>query len=473
MKKYIFILLTLLFAPSFANAETITYEICKTGCEYSEFLTVGQKIDQMDDLSYKDIIINVTDSETYEWPGPIAFFGTSDNRIKSLSINLGQSNIMSANAMIHVDFFADKISLMNINYIGNIEEVFDFNSAKSVTINNSKIDTIGFLYNDNEEVLINDILRIDEQSLNDAKVLALSGNIKLENMDFSKNIISIMGGKIQIYNSNIYKLINSLENNMAETSIYNSKFYNFVYKRLSSDIENYDDDFDVWRNINDRTSISNIINFDRYILDIYLPEYNYYSNTMIYFDKEAEVKVNNKLNLVDYLDYYTEDKEISYTIEDETIAKIENKELIGLKPGNTKVQVTTDDGHVVYNIDLTVYKIEEKNISMKAETKLKLNSVFKDLDISSINDDVWEISNPKVAKIVNGEIISLQKGETDIVATINGVKYIYHLTVSDTLVSKEIKVPITGKNIKLWIVIVGILLLSVIGTCTYILIKKK
>ena len=136
-------------------------------------------------------------------------------------------------------------------------------------------------------------------------------------------------------------------------------------------------------------------------------------------------------------------------------------------------QVTTDDEHVVYNIDLTVYKIEEKNISMKVESKLKLNSVFKNIDISSLSDDVWEISNPKVAKIVNGEIVSLQKGETDIVATINGVKYIYHLTVSDTLVSKEIKVPITGKSIKLWIVIVVALLLSVIGVCIYMLLKSK
>ena len=110
---------------------------------------------------------------------------------------------------------------------------------------------------------------------------------------------------------------------------------------------------------------------------------------------------------------------------------------------------------------------------MAPSTKITLNSVFKDLDISSLSDDVWEISNPKVAKVVNGEIISLSKGETDIVATINGVKYVYHLTVSDTLVSKEIKVPITGKNIKLWIIVVTILLLSVIGACSYILIKKK
>ena len=86
---------------------------------------------------------------------------------------------------------------------------------------------------------------------------------------------------------------------------------------------------------------------------------------------------------------------------------------------------------------------------------------------------MWEISNPSVAKVVNGEIISLSKGETDIIAIINGVKYVYHLTVSDTLVSKEIKVPITGKSIKLWIVIVTILLFGVIGVCSYMLIKSR
>ena len=78
--------------------------------------------------------------------------------------------------------------------------------------------------------------------------------------------------------------------------------------------------------------------------------------TKIYFDKESDLKSGDKLDLISYLDYYTSDKEIDYVIEDETIAKIENKELVGLKEGQTNVTVTTDEGHVVYRIKLNVIK---------------------------------------------------------------------------------------------------------------------
>ena len=473
MKRILVVTISLFLMPVIVNAETITYEICKNGCEYDEVYSVGLNINQDPNLADKDIIIKVTDSATYDWPVENAIFGSNDNIIKSLSIDFGNSYINNNYDYIYVNFYVDNLSLKNINYIGDNEETFYINSAKKVTISNSKVDAISFLYDTEDEILLNDVLNIDSQSLNNIKVLGLAGNIGIKNMDFSNTVLRIIGGKINIWNSNIFRLMNSLEKNTAETNIYNSKFHSLIYKQLRDDGSEYDDDFDVWRTINDGRKINNITNFDRYIFDVYLIYYHYFSNTTVYFDKEAEIKVNDKLNLVDYLDYFTEDKEISYTIEDETIAKIENKELIGLKPGNTKVEVTTDDGHVIYNINLTVYTVSEKKVSMKAETKLKLNSVFNDLDMSNISDDVWEISNLSVAKIVNGEIISLAKGETDIVATINGVKYIYHLTVSDTLVSKEIKVPITGKNIKLWVVIVTILLLGVIGMCTYILIKKK
>ena len=104
-----------------------------------------------------------------------------------------------------------------------------------------------------------------------------------------------------------------------------------------------------------------------------------YSNTTVYFDKELKIKPSDKIKLTEYLDYYTDDKEINYTIEDETIAKIENKELIGLKEGQTNVTVTTDDGHVVYRIKLNVIKetiveqIENKTIEIPpAGIKIKL-----------------------------------------------------------------------------------------------------
>ena len=101
---------------------------------------------------------------------------------------------------------------------------------------------------------------------------------------------------------------------------------------------------------------SSELNYDIYDMDLTNMGDQLKSITTIYFDKEAKLKPGDTLNLVNYLDYYTEDKEIEYTIDDKNIAKIENKELSALKEGSTKVTVTTDDGHVIYRINLVVEK---------------------------------------------------------------------------------------------------------------------
>ena len=55
MKKYISILLTIFLIPIFVNAETLTYDVCESGCEYLNLGDVRRAIENISDLTDKDI----------------------------------------------------------------------------------------------------------------------------------------------------------------------------------------------------------------------------------------------------------------------------------------------------------------------------------------------------------------------------------------------------------------------------------
>ena len=64
MKKYIYLILSLLLIPIMVNAETLTYEVCESGCEYTSFSDVNTEIRNISDLTDKDIVINVNSDYT-------------------------------------------------------------------------------------------------------------------------------------------------------------------------------------------------------------------------------------------------------------------------------------------------------------------------------------------------------------------------------------------------------------------------
>ena len=47
MKKYIYLILSLLLIPIMVNAETLTYEVCESGCEYVNFYEVETAINNI------------------------------------------------------------------------------------------------------------------------------------------------------------------------------------------------------------------------------------------------------------------------------------------------------------------------------------------------------------------------------------------------------------------------------------------
>ena len=451
MKKYIYIILSLfLFMPFMVNAETLTYNVCESGCEYSSLGDVRTAIRNISDLSDKDIVVNIN-SDVNDY----LYVGSVDNMINSVTINGNNHDFNNQN--FHFD--TKKVEINNCNGLSLVS----LENSEKISIKNSDIENISYALRDSIEHIkdavfnISEILDIDEVSLNNLKWIALVGNIRIENIDLSNQGLYFAGGTLNIYNSKIAylenisynadikvemnkseigtvfnystmyskehsdeyndividiyeskleKIVNYPEVKTITANLYNSSFNSLKYVDIKSQNNPAFNEYlnFLTENANITYSFKNMpLNNDIYDLDGTGFEMQSKSTTNVYFDKETKLKPDDKLNLVNYLDYYTEDKEIEYTIEDESIAKIENKELIGLKEGNTKVTVTTDEGHVIYRINLVVEK---------------------------------ESLPEKIDKMT-------------------------------------IKVPITGSKIKLWVLIVGAILLGIIGTCVYMLIKRK
>ena len=389
MKKYIYIILSLfLFMPFIVNAETVTYNLCESGCEYASWSSVISSIQSLGDLSDKDIVINITSNLNENGYGNR--IGSESNYAKSITINGNNFDFKYAGS-----FYADTIVINEVKTINNYN--IYFYNPKKITMTNSTLNQIVFRFDENLQVKLNEI--IDSDSLSCVKMIVFYNDMLIDNMDFSNTILGLAAGKVEVHNSKILAVMSFPEQGDVTANIYNSSFDKLKYKNLTT-MEEYmneliDPNTYKLKDVND-------LNYRRY--DINIPDAGLRgTNTTVYFDKEATVKAGNKLDLSSYLDYYTEDKEIEYTIEDESIAKIENKELIGLKEGNTIVTVTTDEGHVIYRINLVV---EKESIPEKID-------------------------------------------------------------------KMTIKVPITGSKIKLWVLIVGGVLLGIVGTCVCMLIKRK
>ena len=470
MKRIIIIVISLFIMPILVNAETLTFNVCKDGCEYTNLSSISSIVNNV--TEEVNIIINITDSSEYE-ENYVNFY--NDN-INSIIINGNNSIITNDGSNGSIYFEASQVIIKDIKFYTN-EILFQGRSIDSIDsysnrvhLNNTfNISNCEFnAKNNNEYSLIRfgvGTFNIDNSIINTSLATDLA-SVHFNNSKVNKEITNII---MYAIDSHIYLYSNSSFN------------HNMPRRRLTYN--------DLMAGINEIQLYMNgyLTEYDSYELlaDSGLPREVLNGGIHIYQDIEKTIK--NDMNISEFEPEfkntyensigYDDIKElpIEWKSENESIATLDNGTI---KPiANGQVDLVGTRGNDIYTMHLTVdmpaKKTNEKKVRMAPSTKITLNSVFKDLDISSLSDDVWEISNPKVAKVVNGEIISLSKGTTDITGIVNGVKYVYHLTVSDTLVSKEVKVPITGKNIKLWIVIVTALLLSVIGICSYILIRKR
>ena len=76
------------------KAETLTYEVCESGCEYTNLNDVRRSIANISDLTDKDIVINVNSDIT---SGYDLYIGVIDNMPNSVTINGNNNDINISN----------------------------------------------------------------------------------------------------------------------------------------------------------------------------------------------------------------------------------------------------------------------------------------------------------------------------------------------------------------------------------------
>lgn len=136
MKKYIFILLIILFVPVFANAETLEFNICKSGCEYESLADVYQHTELFAGNDY-DVIINFNENEIYEPTNFNISFG--EGKISSLTIN-GNNAVLNISENLTIrDVNNVAIKDLNINCNRFITENFTNLNLSNVSINANRI----------------------------------------------------------------------------------------------------------------------------------------------------------------------------------------------------------------------------------------------------------------------------------------------------------------------------------------------
>ena len=385
MRKIAYAVFLILFMPLIVNAKVV-FNICET-CEYTNVddvldiihsnITKENSIFQIneDTNTYEAVEVNFLDNREYEISTRNANYGSSWASIEKIEINGFDSN----RTKIHVN---SGIFLVGLNLkINDIEAISDnsigfavgnffpqyilIDEMCSLEINNVKVDSgIGFLLN--------------------------NVNVNIKNLD--TNILSIQTGNqdigisgasnTSIIDSKITKIVNASTGTSNGTiNVYSSDVK--VDKYISMPLEELED----------------FLEYD--IMDIYGEEAT--ANTYVHFEEKRTLKPGENLNFLEIFKNLNQDKNISYSIDNKKVAKIESNTVTALKDGTTNVIGTTDEGHIIYTIRLTVEK---------------------------------ESLPEKIDKMT-------------------------------------IKVPITGSKIKAWVVVVSVILLAVIGTCSYMLIRRK
>ena len=126
------------------------------------------------------------------------------------------------------------------------------------------------------------------------------------------------------------------------------------------------------------------------------------------------------------------------------------------------------------NEDINISEIEKEFVNTYEDS-----FGYDDIKNAAIT---WTSADESIVKIENGVVKVLKSGNVDLTANKGNDYYTMHLTVekasiaekiTNTIEKKTIKVPITGKEVKMWIIVVSVVLLAVIGACVCMLIRRK
>lgn len=135
-------------------------------------------------------------------------------------------------------------------------------------------------------------------------------------------------------------------------------------------------------------------------------------------------------------------KDLYWTIEDNSIASINNGVITGLKTGTTKVIATTTDGtnlSATCTISVTnpvnSVSLNKSEIQLEAGETETLTATYTPLNADDVTI-TWKSLNSDIAVVNNGEVKAIAVGETEIVATsVNNIEARCKIVVKPTLVT--------------------------------------
>ena len=357
MRKYIYTLITLLLIPMLVNAETLTYNICKSGCEYSSFdeirnhsngilNEVGEEV-----FSTYDVIINFKDSETYE-----------ENSFEYASVN--SLTINGNNASIITNYFSfvliNKFTVNNLNittkwlvFSGKFDESKignpEYNEYKNsiININNCSIKVTEGIE------LFSGVFNISNSSLNSINLITTLSDVNMQNTSLLPTRIYSGGADRSFYDTNIYLNINCLENDKKIVrGLYTDENLDVLLTKYP-ELDNFNGEVDKYfllefplkeEHINNGITKTNNIFIKQEISKAIK------TNTNI-SEFEGEF-VNTYEDSIGYDDI--KDLPIEWKSENESIAKLDNGVIIPVNPGS--VDLVGTRGNDIYTIHLTVEK---------------------------------------------------------------------------------------------------------------------
>lgn len=157
------------------------------------------------------------------------------------------------------------------------------------------------------------------------------------------------------------------------------------------------------------------------------------------------ININDEFNLVaTILPDNTTNKNVTWESSNEEVATVNNNgKVVGIKEGSTTITVTTVDGNFKASCDVTVNKVDVKNIELSKNELLLQTDETSNLTViftpnnTSDKNIVWSSSDEGVATVSDeGVVTAVSKGTAIITATSSkiGVIATCNVTVQETVI---------------------------------------
>ena len=118
MKKIKYLLFMVLLMPVFVSAQTYTYNVCKSGCDYNDLNDAFAEVrSKTTNFNNDDVIINITDSESYNIYSYDINYSNENNsnyvNLKSFTFNGNNAKISSSDGT-RLRIFSKEVNFNNV-----------------------------------------------------------------------------------------------------------------------------------------------------------------------------------------------------------------------------------------------------------------------------------------------------------------------------------------------------------------------